>query len=149
MSTFYDAPNDYRNYLCHYGVKGMKWRKHRRSQMNKNFQLPDNNDNDFSRDNVRRRRGTSEFSRENTHKPTTIDERNNREDTRQRDGGAPSHGNNVDTRSRRRHDFTWERSHSWDSAGAQNVVGHIPRSLHGTETTSEARSELTKKKRRK
>jgi hypothetical protein len=27
MSTFYDAPNDYRNYLCHYGVKGMKWRK--------------------------------------------------------------------------------------------------------------------------
>ena len=26
MSTF-EAPNDYRNYLCHYGVKGMKWRK--------------------------------------------------------------------------------------------------------------------------
>lgn len=24
MSTFYDSPNDYRNYLCHYGVKGMK-----------------------------------------------------------------------------------------------------------------------------
>lgn len=23
MSTFYDAPNDYRNYLCHYGIKGM------------------------------------------------------------------------------------------------------------------------------
>ena len=40
MSTFYDSPNDYRNYLCHYGVKGMKWRHHRRSQMQKNFQLP-------------------------------------------------------------------------------------------------------------
>ena len=25
MSTFYDAPNDYRNYLSHHGVKGMKW----------------------------------------------------------------------------------------------------------------------------
>ena len=25
MGTFYDAPNDYRNYICHYGVKGMKW----------------------------------------------------------------------------------------------------------------------------
>lgn len=24
MSTFYDAPNDYRNYLCHYGVPNMK-----------------------------------------------------------------------------------------------------------------------------
>lgn len=23
--TFYDAPNDYRNYLAHHGVKGMKW----------------------------------------------------------------------------------------------------------------------------
>lgn len=31
MSTFYDSPNDYRNYLCHYGVKGMKWRKGRKS----------------------------------------------------------------------------------------------------------------------
>lgn len=27
MGTFYDAPNDYRNYLCHYGVKGMRWKK--------------------------------------------------------------------------------------------------------------------------
>lgn len=25
METFYDAPNDYRNYLAHHGVKGMKW----------------------------------------------------------------------------------------------------------------------------
>lgn len=25
MSTFYDAPNDYRNYLQHHGVKGMHW----------------------------------------------------------------------------------------------------------------------------
>lgn len=25
MSTFYDSPNDYRNYLEHHGVKGMKW----------------------------------------------------------------------------------------------------------------------------
>ena len=25
MGTFYDAPNDYRNYLAHHGVKGMKW----------------------------------------------------------------------------------------------------------------------------
>lgn len=25
MSTFYDAPNDYRSYLAHHGVKGMKW----------------------------------------------------------------------------------------------------------------------------
>lgn len=24
-NTFYDAPNDYRNYLAHHGVKGMKW----------------------------------------------------------------------------------------------------------------------------
>lgn len=24
MSTFYDAPNDYRSYLCHYGVPNMK-----------------------------------------------------------------------------------------------------------------------------
>lgn len=24
MSTFYDSPNDYRNYLCHYGVPNMK-----------------------------------------------------------------------------------------------------------------------------
>lgn len=23
--TFYDAPNDYRNYLAHHGVKGMRW----------------------------------------------------------------------------------------------------------------------------
>lgn len=30
MSTF-EAPNDYRNYLCHYGVKGMKWRKGRKT----------------------------------------------------------------------------------------------------------------------
>lgn len=33
MSTFYDSPNDYRNYLCHYGVKrmnrphGLKYKK--------------------------------------------------------------------------------------------------------------------------
>lgn len=25
MSTFYDSPNDYRDYLKHYGVKGMHW----------------------------------------------------------------------------------------------------------------------------
>lgn len=25
MGTFYDSPNDYRNYLAHYGVKGMHW----------------------------------------------------------------------------------------------------------------------------
>lgn len=25
MSTFYDSPNDYRSYLSHHGVKGMKW----------------------------------------------------------------------------------------------------------------------------
>ncbi|MBP5595474.1 MAG: hypothetical protein J6Y02_08830 [Pseudobutyrivibrio sp.] len=25
MGTFYDAPNDYRNYLAHYGIKGQKW----------------------------------------------------------------------------------------------------------------------------
>ena len=25
MGTFYDAPNDYRNYLAHHGVKGQKW----------------------------------------------------------------------------------------------------------------------------
>lgn len=25
MSTFYDSPNDYRSYLAHHGVKGMKW----------------------------------------------------------------------------------------------------------------------------
>lgn len=25
IATFYDSPNDYRNYLCHYGVKGMHW----------------------------------------------------------------------------------------------------------------------------
>ena len=25
MGTFYDAPNDYRNYLAHHGVKGMHW----------------------------------------------------------------------------------------------------------------------------
>lgn len=31
MSTFYESPNDYRNYLMHYGVKGMKWRKGRKS----------------------------------------------------------------------------------------------------------------------
>ena len=31
MSTFYESPNDYRNYLCHYGVKGMKWRKGRKT----------------------------------------------------------------------------------------------------------------------
>lgn len=24
MSTFYESPNDYRNYLCHYGVPNMK-----------------------------------------------------------------------------------------------------------------------------
>lgn len=30
MSTFYDSPNDYRNYLCHYGVKGMRWRNRSR-----------------------------------------------------------------------------------------------------------------------
>ena len=34
MSTFYDAPNDYRNYLCHYGVKGMRWRNRRRTTLN-------------------------------------------------------------------------------------------------------------------
>ena len=28
MSTFYDSPNDYRSYLAHYGVKGMRWHKH-------------------------------------------------------------------------------------------------------------------------
>lgn len=31
MNTFYDAQNDYRNYLKHYGVKGMRW-KFRRGQ---------------------------------------------------------------------------------------------------------------------
>ncbi len=25
MSTFYDAPNDYRNYLRHHGIKGQQW----------------------------------------------------------------------------------------------------------------------------
>lgn len=25
IAAFYDSPNDYRNYLCHYGVKGMHW----------------------------------------------------------------------------------------------------------------------------
>ena len=35
MSTFYDSPNDYRNYLCHYGVKGMRWRnRSRREDLN-------------------------------------------------------------------------------------------------------------------
>lgn len=35
MSTFYDSPNDYRNYLCHYGVKGMRWRnRSRRTDLN-------------------------------------------------------------------------------------------------------------------
>lgn len=33
MSTFYDSPNDYRNYLCHYGVKGMKWRNRRKTSL--------------------------------------------------------------------------------------------------------------------
>jgi hypothetical protein len=33
MSTFYDSPNDYRNYLCHYGVKGMKWRNRRNTSL--------------------------------------------------------------------------------------------------------------------
>ena len=32
MSTF-EAPNDYRNYLCHYGVKGMKWRNRRSTSL--------------------------------------------------------------------------------------------------------------------
>ena len=35
MGTFYEAPNDYRNYLCHYGVKGMRWRNRRRSRFGK------------------------------------------------------------------------------------------------------------------
>lgn len=30
MSAFYNAPNDYRNYLCHYGVKGMRWKQRKR-----------------------------------------------------------------------------------------------------------------------
>lgn len=30
MSEYYGAPNDFRNYLQHYGVKGMKWGKHKR-----------------------------------------------------------------------------------------------------------------------
>lgn len=30
MSTFYEAPNDYRNYICHYGVKGMRWKQRKR-----------------------------------------------------------------------------------------------------------------------
>ena len=55
MSTFYESPNDYRNYLCHYGVKGMKWRNHRRSQMQKNFQLPPDGDS-VREDNRRIRR---------------------------------------------------------------------------------------------
>lgn len=29
MSTFYESQNDYRSYLMHYGVKGMKWRRHK------------------------------------------------------------------------------------------------------------------------
>ena len=33
MNTFYDAQNDYRNYLKHYGVKGMKWRKHKNKDL--------------------------------------------------------------------------------------------------------------------
>lgn len=31
MNTFYPE-NDYRNYLAHYGVKGMKWRKHKKDR---------------------------------------------------------------------------------------------------------------------
>lgn len=27
MGTFYNAKNDFRNYLAHYGVKGMRWRR--------------------------------------------------------------------------------------------------------------------------
>ena len=45
MSTF-EAPNDYRNYLMHYGVKGMKWRNHRRSQMSKFGRLDESSERD-------------------------------------------------------------------------------------------------------
>ena len=46
MSTFYESPNDYRNYLMHYGVKGMKWRNHRRSQMSKFGRLEERRNQD-------------------------------------------------------------------------------------------------------
>lgn len=34
MATFYDSKNDFRNYLQHYGVKGMRWRNRRASSRN-------------------------------------------------------------------------------------------------------------------
>lgn len=72
MSTFYDAPNDYRNYLCHYGVPNMKrphglkykkrgtsLRAHRLEQVRKSISGREMTEDQHEREDQRRRDETS------------------------------------------------------------------------------------------
>ena len=71
MSTF-EAPNDYRNYLMHYGVKGMKWRNHRRSQMNPNYRLSSNRKTINDRE-MRQRHSDQEHEQSARNHQTRVD----------------------------------------------------------------------------
>ena len=155
MSTF-EAPNDYRNYLMHYGVKGMKWRNHRRSQMNKNFQLPTGN-HPLGRSNREETEDSSrhQFSRSNTHRRTALAGENihNMEPTRRTDGSRSAGQAMEDSRnmrrSRRRHDLSWVNTHESRPGNMQSIIGHIPRTAHTAENYTAATENLSKKRKKR
>ena len=149
MSTFYESPNDYRNYLCHYGVKGMKWRNHRRSQMQKNFQLPPDGDS-VREDNRRIRRNPGHTLSERMH-----DVESTRHTDGHRTGDQAREDNRRTRRSRRTHPARWEETHQATPGNMPSVIGHIPRALHKPENINNAINYLnndntiSRKKKRK
>lgn len=88
MSTFYDAPNDYRNYIHHSGVKGMKWdpskkgprksvnslRLRRIAQMRKTFNGRDERESHHEAE-EQRRRTEEEAERARQHRAEINNER--------------------------------------------------------------------------
>lgn len=162
MGTF-EAPNDYRNYLMHYGVKGMKWRNHRRSQMNKNFQLPERRRNPLtddreeferqrgsitSEENVRRRQGrTNITSSEYAHnvQPTRQRGSNTAEDAiEEQRAYRRNHANRASN-----HALSWQNTHTAHPGNMPSVIGHIPRSAHRPENYAAATENLNKKRKKR
>ena len=87
MSTFYESPNDYRNYLCHYGVKGMRWRNHKSKSLRDNrlAQMDIRGRLDGVRDEERRQHLRSRQENDPNHHDQPVHARPENEQRRNRD----------------------------------------------------------------